>query len=70
MGLDSAYVRGNDAIALAAERAGSAERLVDFICECADDECLDRIPLTLWQYREIRNGRANGVVATGHAPRR
>lgn len=69
MGLDGAYIRGNDAIAVAAERAGVADGLVDFVCECDDDECLVRVPLTLWQYREIRADAGPAVVAPGHYPR-
>lgn len=69
MGLDGAYVRGNDAIARAAERAGVEDGLVDFVCECTDDTCLARVPLTLWRYREIRARPDLAVVVPDHEPR-
>jgi hypothetical protein len=53
----AAFRRGNEAIAEAARRAGVGDVEVDFICECADMECLARVPLDLGAYERIR---ANG----------
>jgi hypothetical protein len=62
---DSAFRRGNQAIADAARRAGVYDVEVDFICECEDLYCLARVPLDLLTYERIRaNGGA--IALPGH----
>jgi hypothetical protein len=62
-----AFRRGNEAIARAAASAGVQEREIDFICECADEECLAPVPLTLHEYRQARESNTASIVAVGHA---
>jgi len=39
---------------------------VSFICECADETCVERIPLTVAQYDEVRVLPARFFVVPGH----
>ena len=39
---------------------------VAFICECADETCVERVPLTAAQYDELRAIPARFVVIPGH----
>jgi hypothetical protein len=54
----------NERIAESAERfdAGDAE----FVCECADPECAERVPATLAQYEEVRADGTHFLLAPGH----
>jgi hypothetical protein len=38
----------------------------EFVCECADDRCMERIALTLDQYRAVRLVPTHFVVKGGH----
>ena len=39
---------------------------VPFLCECADDDCIGRIEMTLADYREVHADRAVYVIMLGH----
>jgi hypothetical protein len=54
----------NERIAESADRfnAGDAE----FVCECADPACAERIPATLNQYEEVRSDGTHFMLAPGH----
>ena|SRR5436305_7869022 len=39
---------------------------VEFICECAREGCLDRIGLTLDEYRDLRAHPAHFALISGH----
>src|SRR3954462_1248788 len=39
---------------------------VEFICECAREGCLDRIALTLDEYRDLRSHPAQFALIPGH----
>ena len=39
--------------------------LSDWICECADETCTERIELTPQQYEEVRNNPTHFIVAPG-----
>jgi transposase len=39
---------------------------VGFICECADETCVEKVELTLEQYDEMRALPARFVVVPGH----
>jgi hypothetical protein len=44
----------------------AGERLVPFLCECADEQCMGRMEMTLDDYRRLRaDGEAFGVLP-GH----
>lgn len=54
----------NEHIRELALRFGSDE--LDFICECADETCVERVRLTLEQYEHIRALPTRFVVVAGH----
>jgi len=37
-----------------------------FVCECADDSCMDRIEVTIAQYEELRRVPTHFIVKPGH----
>ena len=51
-------------LALRFEQIG--EKGLSFICECADETCVERIELTTTQYDDVRAIPARFVVALGH----
>ena len=48
------------------EQAAAADDTIAFICECADETCVERIPLTTRQYDDLRAIPARFVVVPGH----
>jgi hypothetical protein len=54
----------NERIAESADRfnAGDAE----FVCECADPACAERVPATLHKYEEVRSDGTHFLLAPGH----
>jgi hypothetical protein len=54
----------NEAIARTAERFddGSA----DFVCECGDPDCAERVVATIVDYEAVRTDGAQFIVANGH----
>jgi hypothetical protein len=49
----------NEAFRIALEDA-------EFICECANDSCMERIPLTVDEYRDVRRTLTRFIVKPGH----
>lgn len=45
---------------------GSAEAEYEFLCECPESDCVDRIKLTLAAYEAVRADARRFVVAPGH----
>jgi hypothetical protein len=45
------------------------EDRVDFVCECADDSCMERITVTLAQYEDLRRFPTHFFVKPGHVYR-
>jgi hypothetical protein len=39
---------------------------VDFVCECADDQCMERITVTLAEYEDLRRFPTHFFVKPGH----
>jgi transcription initiation factor TFIID subunit TAF12 len=39
---------------------------IQFFCECADENCTDRITVTLIKYQEIHKNRNDFMVVPGH----
>jgi hypothetical protein len=64
----AAFRRGNEAIADNARRAGSDVHQIEFICECANPDCLASVPLQLSDYDRIR-GAGKAVVIPDHDTR-
>jgi hypothetical protein len=42
------------------------DRLVPFLCECADPDCFGRVEMSLTDYGEIHVRRDHYVVVRGH----
>jgi hypothetical protein len=58
----SVYREVNERIAnLAADETSAA-----FVCECSQDDCNERVPLTLEEYEHIRSRPNQFVVCDGH----
>src|SRR4051794_35055209 len=51
---------------LAMRYAEVGEDNISFVCECADETCVERVPLTPAQYDELRAIPARFVVIPGH----
>ena len=58
----------NERIAESAERFGAKES--DFVCECADEDCTERVRLSLGEYERLRANPRFFVVRTGHEEER
>ena len=53
----------NERIAESAERFDADE--AEFVCECADPTCADRVPATLEQYEQVRADGATFLLVPG-----
>ena len=64
---ESAFREVNERIAENARRfdAGSTE----FICECADRQCTERVEATLEEYEDVRADGARFLLSPGHGDR-
>jgi hypothetical protein len=54
----------NERIAESAERFDARD--AEFVCECADPGCAERVPATLGQYEEVRSDGTHFLLAPGH----
>jgi hypothetical protein len=61
---ESAFRHVNERIAESSERFESGE--AEFVCECADAECQERIEAPLEEYEEARSEGTQFIVAEGH----
>jgi hypothetical protein len=62
-----AFTRGNELIANAARRA-HIDGEIDFICECDDAECFERVRLSLAGHDRIRE-EGGAITLPGHPVR-
>lgn len=46
--------------------AGGENRTFDFLCECGDPVCAQRVPVALANYEELRSSPVRFVVVPGH----
>jgi hypothetical protein len=54
-----------------AETAGRFEaRDAEFVCECGDSSCTQRVETTLAEYERVRGDGATFLLADGHADER
>jgi hypothetical protein len=44
----------------------SGDELLDFLCECARQECLEKLQLTPSEYERVRSVPTDFLVAPGH----
>lgn len=54
----------NERIAESADRFSADE--AEFVCECADPECAERIPAALEEYESVRADGTHFIVVPGH----
>jgi hypothetical protein len=54
----------NERIAESAERFRARD--AEFVCECADPACAERVPATLEQYEEVRSDGTHFLLTPGH----
>jgi hypothetical protein len=54
----------NERIAESAERFDARD--AEFVCECADPACAERVPATLEQYEEVRSDGTHFLLSPGH----
>jgi hypothetical protein len=67
LGLNEAFFREvNERLEEMAESLDSRAARHDFICECSDASCAERISLTLDEYRRVRSKPATFAVKPGH----
>jgi hypothetical protein len=51
---------------LDARLGASGGDLQDFLCECGDPQCTDRVPLTVEEYERIHTDPITFVIVHGH----
>lgn len=56
----------NERIRDVADRHGQDEHVYEFVCECADPTCVERVRLSLDEYEAIRADATRFVLAEGH----
>ena len=58
----------NERVQALRERSGltDGDSLEEFLCECADEACLERIWLTRSEYRHVRSRPSQFAVVPGH----
>lgn len=54
----------NEGIAAAAERFDADE--AEFVCECSDSGCADRLDVPLAEYERVRSEATHFLLAPGH----
>jgi hypothetical protein len=60
------FRRANAYLEGALEDSVSKEERIPFLCECADDDCLGRVELTLVQYGAVRSHEDRFFMLPGH----
>src|SRR5690242_14863401 len=60
------YREVNERVRDLSDEFGLDAETVDFVCECAQLECSERIPMTVAEYRHIRSDAAQFAVRPGH----
>jgi hypothetical protein len=54
----------NERIAESADRFNAHD--AQFVCECADPACAERVPATLDQYEDVRSDGTHFLLTSGH----
>lgn len=47
-------------------KGSQSDLVIAFHCECSDENCQERVPLTLRQYEKLHAHKAYFVLAKGH----
>lgn len=56
----------NERIRDIADRHGSDQHVYEFLCECGDPTCVERVTLSLEKYEAVRGRATRFVLADGH----
>jgi hypothetical protein len=48
------------------EKLGTLDEAYDFLCECGNTECAERIAMTIAEYERIHSDPAQFVIVDGH----
>jgi hypothetical protein len=56
----------NERIRDAAAGHGGDGHVYEFICECSDPSCVERVSLTVAEYERVRSDGARFILAPGH----
>jgi hypothetical protein len=56
----------NERLETAVENSVATEDRVPFLCECADDDCLGSVSLTLAEYDDVRSVENRFFMLPGH----
>jgi hypothetical protein len=59
----------NERIEATNEHFGVALERTGFVCECADEACMERVTLTLGKYEEVRRFPTRFIVTADHVCR-
>ena len=65
---ESLFREVNERIAESADRLDAAD--AEFVCECADSTCTERVAATLDEYEEIRADARTFLLVPGHEDHR
>ena len=57
----------NERIREISDSFGQQDATYDFLCECSDPTCTERVVLTRAEYEDVRSKPTRFVVAKGHA---
>ena len=57
----------NERIREISDTFGTQAATYDFLCECSDPSCSERVVLTRAEYENVRSDSTRFVVAKGHA---
>ena len=57
----------NERIREISDTFGRPEETYDFLCECSDPMCAERVTLSRAEYEDVRSESTRFVVAKGHA---
>ena len=57
----------NEAVEVTAQRfSGAGETVQEFLCECGDTGCVERVPLAIAEYESVRANGSRFVIVDGH----
>src|SRR5436309_12625619 len=56
----------NERIEEIARAPGAAGALHEFLCECVNGDCYERVQLSLTEYEQVRSDATHFVVVPGH----
>lgn len=57
----------NERILEISDSFGQQDATYDFLCECSNPECAERVVLTRGEYEHVRSDSTRFVIAKGHA---